>query len=125
MCNGKGIGGNMYNDQCAACPDCLDCSVPGTTSLRPGWAFYGQNTAFSCLGNEDVATESCIGGELSNNTVSARAWERDGAGFSTETLESTCGLAYTGRSFLDDLTQKCSFFSPYYHLAKQAADLTT
>ena len=44
----------MESDECAVCPSCMDCAVVGTTTLKSGWAFFGQGEAYRCPGwNQD------------------------------------------------------------------------
>lgn len=94
---------NDLNDECAACPDCMDCSDAGAPSLRAGWAFYGQNEAYACPGDKEIAEDACQGGVvLSNLTVSSTTWSvvaEAGPGntkFSSEALESQCAASYSG-----------------------------
>jgi hypothetical protein len=47
FCDDRSPPGDLsLNDECGACPDCLDCSVAGSIKLKPGFSWYGQNRAY-------------------------------------------------------------------------------
>jgi hypothetical protein len=84
-------------DECAACPRCLDCSVPGDTKVKPGWAFYGTNDIYRCPGKDQTAETACIGLSLENKSALAARWLRSDSGtFSAEAMKAQCSEAYSG-----------------------------
>ena len=96
-----GASGNALetgmNDECSACPDCLDCSVSGATRLKPGWAFYGLGEAFRCPGKAAVAESACVGPMLMNLSISEPTWAASESGmFKDEAMNEQCSGAYSG-----------------------------
>jgi hypothetical protein len=80
-CYGLRAAGELsFNDECAACAPCLDCTTSGITHLKPGWSFYGLNSARKCKGNAKVAETHCPGGSLRNLSDATVAWTRDADG---------------------------------------------
>jgi hypothetical protein len=65
-----------------------------------------------------VALESCVGGALSNLTVSTVAWqETESGGYLQESLESMCGEAYGGPA--------CANCKPDFHHLKVGKPCTS
>ena len=70
----------MVTDECAVCPDCMDCTVVGKTMLKRGWAFFGRSgDAYRCPGAGTC--EACPPLLLDNNATMDR---------------STCAVGYDG-----------------------------
>jgi hypothetical protein len=83
---------------CVDCPDCLICDADAPPSLKPGWALYGQGTAYRCPGlSQDTAETACTGTQLNNRTSSASLWilSTDNK-YSQEMLKAQCGSGYAG-----------------------------
>ena len=97
-CNGlRTVGELSLFDECAACAPCMDCTKSGTTTLRPGWALYGLNSAYRCKGKTEVAQAHCPGGPLDNLTVATVDWERGPNGnFVDDVLDAQCGSGSIG-----------------------------
>jgi len=97
-CNGlRTVGELSLNDECAACPPCLDCTVSGTTALKQGWSFYGLNYAYRCKGKTAVAEAHCPGGPLRNLTDATVAWQPGPEGaFVDAVLDGQCASGSIG-----------------------------
>eukprot|EP01045_Picozoa_sp_COSAG04_P002347 COSAG04_NODE_85_length_27560_cov_8.621245_6_plen_838_part_00 len=70
----------METDECATCPECLDCAIAGQTTLKSGWAFFGiAGEAYRCPGWSKF--EACPSLLLTDNTTMD---------------SSTCAMGYQG-----------------------------
>ena len=78
--------------ECVECPSCLECDLAGNTSLKAGWAFYGQGVARRC-----PVEEGCIGIDLKPKAVAAQLWTIEEDGFyPAATLDAQCATGYAG-----------------------------
>ena len=73
-------------------------AVQGPPSLKPGWALYGQGTAYRCPGlSQDTAETACTGTQLNDRTSSASLWILStDSKYSPEMLKAQCGSGYAG-----------------------------
>jgi hypothetical protein len=78
--------------ECVECPSCLECDLAGNTSLKAGWAFYGQGVARRC-----PVEEGCIGIDLKPKAAAAQLWTIEEDGFyPAATLDAQCATGYAG-----------------------------